>query len=575
MPLAAWLHRVRRRFAPGVPLWFHEAYRLPLTTMEARLGADPRRAELALAWLLAEHEVGRRDLRAPEAAPFADLLRVHTPELVERVTRAEELARILGVDRWDVDVDQVLGSVRLAVGGTIAAAREAVHRRGPTANLLGGFHHAGPGFAGGHCVFNDIAIAVAVLRSEGFTGRVAVLDLDAHPPDGTAACLAGRPDVWIGSLSGSAWGALPPDVDETVLPPGSGDPAYLHALDALLARLPRVALAFVLAGGDVLAGDKFGALGLTVEGARARDHRVHAALAGTGSVWLPAGGYHPDAWRILAGALLEIAGDDETLVPAGVDPLRTHFDVIARSLPTEALTRTTEEEDALDIESALGLRRQDDGRFLGVYTRQGVELALESYGILRALRRLGYPTPRVVVDHADLGDRMRIFGPAAGSEQLLVEVVLDRERHEGQTLLYVHWLTLRHPLGALRAGRPLLPGQEVPGLGLAREAGELLRRIAMRLQLDGVALRPAHFHIAYASRYRFRFVDDARQARFEALIRDLGHLGAAELSRAVARGDVRCDGAPYRWEAELMVAPLDETTPAPLPAAAAHHFTLG
>lgn len=63
-------------------------------------------------------------------------------------------------------------------------------------NLLGGFHHARPDVAGGFCPVNDVAVAIAAVRADGFRGRVLVLDLDAHPPDGLAACLAGDPSCF-------------------------------------------------------------------------------------------------------------------------------------------------------------------------------------------------------------------------------------------------------------------------------------------------------------------------------------------------------------------------------------------
>ena len=119
---------------------------------------------------------------------------MHDAELLESLGRPETLARVFAVDPSDVPVDEVMTTVRLACGGD--ARRPRARRsapRAPALNLLGGFHHAAPGAAGGFCPVNDVAVAVAALRAEGFTGRVAVLDLDAHPPDGIAACLAQRP----------------------------------------------------------------------------------------------------------------------------------------------------------------------------------------------------------------------------------------------------------------------------------------------------------------------------------------------------------------------------------------------
>ncbi len=167
------------------------------------------------------------------------------------------------------------------------------------------------------------------------------------------------------------------------------------------------------------------------------------------------------------------------------------------------------------------------------------------------------------LDLASAGERMRLFAQGqgrGGAEHLLVELVV--ERVEGPrlhpdldgALLFIHWLTLRHPIAAFADGRPALPGQEVPGLGLAREASELLVRMARRLGLSGVALRPAWLHVAVAARGGMRFVDPARQGRFLALQDLIAGVPLAEASRRVQAGGVWLDGRPYAWEAEVMVA---------------------
>src|SRR5439155_18833731 len=178
---------------------------------------------------------------------------------------------------------------------------------------------------------NDISIAIAVLRTQCFTGHAGVIDLDAHPPDGTAQCL---PNEWIGSLSGVSWGALP-GVDEVVLPKGTGDAEYLEALRSLLSRMPKLALCFVLAGGDVLIGDRLGTLGLSVAGARARDLEVAKKLEGVPQVWLPAGGYSPHAWKVLAGTGLALAFHTDVPIPPDFDPLGAELSQVAMSLSSE------------------------------------------------------------------------------------------------------------------------------------------------------------------------------------------------------------------------------------------------
>ena len=196
------------------------------------------------------------------------------------------------------------------------------------------------------------------------------------------------------------------------------------------------------------------------------------------------------------------------------------------------------------------------------YTAAGIEYALYRFGLLTQLESLGYQHFQVEFMAGEPGERMRLTGEFGGQRDLLVESCLEAMVVGDHRILFVHWLSLRHPRGAF--GRPPLPGQEVPGLGMAREAGELLARMAERLGLDGVGLRPAWFHVAYTARYRYRFVEDRLQGQFEALLRDVVALfpgpsgfGLAKASQAIADQQVWVteggQARPFMWEPGLMV----------------------
>ncbi len=139
-----------------------------------------------------------------------------------------------------------------------------------------------------------------------------------------------------------------------------------------------------------------------------------------------------------------------------------------------------------------------------------------------------------------------------------MEVILEKRRVLGVEVLYVHWLSLRNPRAQFSAKRPRLPGQDVPGLGVARETATMLARMAIRLGLGGVVYRPSHYHTAYPARVEFQFVDPDRQGRFEALVRDLGQLPLLEVTLAISEGRVLMNGAPYAWEADEMAFWLRE-----------------
>jgi acetoin utilization deacetylase AcuC-like enzyme len=578
--LAGVPNRVRRwLFGRDLLVWYSPDYRLPLMALEGRTGFDTRRADFAMWFLLDRNAIGRDSLRTPRRAGYHELARVHTPELLDSLGRPETLARVWTVDASDVPVDAVMHTVRLACGASIDAARELLSSHNPRSvglralNLLGGFHHASPGVAGGFCPVNDIGVAVAAVRAEGFRGRVVVLDLDAHPPDGTAACLAKvGGDHWIGSISASDWGNLS-GVDETVLPDAAGDDPYLAALDALLSRMPPAQLAFVCAGGDVLAGDRIGNLGLTLRACRERDLRVADALFRVPSLWLPSGGYSADAWRVLAGTGLALAMRSKAPIPNGFDPLRARFSHVAGSLAPEELGVRDVELD--DVAADLGMRSRTGQLLLGFYSSEGLEHALERYGVLGELRRLNYGPFRVELKHDGVGDGARLVDVPSGEP--LIEAVVEKRRVAGAEMLYVHWLSLRNPKAHFSDDRPRLPGQDVPGLGLAREMTEILLRMAMRLGLEGLAFRPAAYHLAYRGKEALHFVDPARQGRFEALVEALQGLPLPEATQLVSAGKVLLDGAPYRWEPDEMaswVEPRAEDRAAILAEKARTRFTL-
>jgi acetoin utilization deacetylase AcuC-like enzyme len=183
---------------------------------------------------------------------------------------------------------------RASVGGTIAAAHRALtHGWGGT--LAGGTHHAFFAEGSGYCIFNDIVVAIKTLRAGGLIHRAAVIDLDVHQGDGTAAMLAGDPLSYTLSIHGrnnfpfhKQQSTIDIELDD-----GTCDEEYLErvaeALPPLLAFAPDII--FYQSGVDALAGDTLGRLSLTPEGMSARDQLVLEATAHLPLVITLGGGY--------------------------------------------------------------------------------------------------------------------------------------------------------------------------------------------------------------------------------------------------------------------------------------------
>ena len=213
----------------------------------------------------------------PEPAPRAWLELAHDPAWVAAVLeqRVEPLAeRRLGLP---MSPSLAMRS-RCAVAGTLLAARLALEH-GIACNTAGGSHHAHPGFGSGFCVFNDVVVAAKLLLAEGTVERVAVVDLDVHQGDGTAA--AARDDPRIVTCSVHCRTNFPArkelsDLD-IALEPGADDRLYMETLDAALpALLERTApdLVFYNAGVDPHADDQLGRLALTDDGLMERERYV-------------------------------------------------------------------------------------------------------------------------------------------------------------------------------------------------------------------------------------------------------------------------------------------------------------
>ncbi len=550
MPLGSVTRRLLGFFAGRVlSVYYAPEYRL-LLPGAARSGIDPRRADRALGFLQSMRRAPPIRIRSAQAIPVGDLARVHTQAYLGSLGERETLGSIFGLSPELVPVPSLWMALRIACGATLAAARESITGHGPVVNLWGGFSDAFSDHGHDHGALSDIAVALATLRAEGWSGQVTVLELNARSPLGLAECIQSDPEVQLVSLSSGSGPTLTRGV-ETVLLAHATDDEYLAQLDVLLSDLPRADLTFVVAGSDALREDTRAPLQLSLDGLRQRDIRTRNALGQRPSVWLSGHGASPDAWRALATTLLVLCGRESVPVFDSPEWLGQRLSRLGRGIPSARLMFDDD-----DVLRDLTPQRYRQRRWLDTYTREGVEYALVRYGIHYHLLGLGYQSLRVVLDGTAQGDRIRVFGQADGQESLLGEVVAERRSFNSSVWLYVHWLTLHHPR-LVTTTEVLLPGQDVPGLGLAREIGELLVLAARRMRLQGIAFVPSHFHTAYFAKDRLRFADSDRQGRFEALLRDTAGLPLQDVARLLERGQVLKNGAVYRWEATLMLHRLE------------------
>jgi acetoin utilization deacetylase AcuC-like enzyme len=215
--------------------------------------------------------------------PVEAVLRVHAPEVIQRVERLAQ--RGGGYLDADTVVSPSSYRVALAAAGTCAAAVDAVLRgEEKTALCLvrPPGHHATPDRSMGFCLFNNVALAARHARDRFQMNRVLIVDWDVHHGNGTQDIFYDDPNVFFYSIHRYGQGFYPGTgaADETGTGAGLGwtlnapvrfgttRPNYRgHFRNALEHAADRCKPELVLlsAGFDAHREDPIGSLGLEVE----------------------------------------------------------------------------------------------------------------------------------------------------------------------------------------------------------------------------------------------------------------------------------------------------------------------
>jgi acetoin utilization deacetylase AcuC-like enzyme len=266
----------------SLSLVYHEGYLTPYYTSTVEC---PARVQAVYSKLRDRFPVIR-----PQPAELEDIYRVHSRVMVERVM-------LEGQDTYKTAL--------LAAGGAITASQEATRGMPALALVRPPGHHAGPERYWGYCFFNNIAVAIAKLMTEGSVAGVLVLDLDLHYGDGTENIFKNNQRVAVVNI-----GRKPRK-------------AYLDSLKQELEKVREVDLLALSVGfdtyvrdwGGILETDDYRAMGALIKSATLRlcEGRFFAVLEG--------GYYLPDL-GINVLAFCEGLTDEQTNCSGNFSPRR-------------------------------------------------------------------------------------------------------------------------------------------------------------------------------------------------------------------------------------------------------------
>lgn len=291
----------------------------------------------------------------PYKATVEDVAWYHTYEYIERVQRiCAEGGGDTGEgapaapDSYDIAL--------LAAGGGMAAVDAVIagEVRRAFANIRPPGHHAMSDKGMGFCIFNNVVIAARHAQRNHGIERVMVLDWDVHDGNGTQDAFYDDPSVLFFSLHQDRlyptdFGLLE-QVGESdgagftvnlPLPAGSGDAAYLAAIDEIVMPIAnefQPQLVLVSAGQDASNSDPLGRMCLTTEGYRRMTERMMAIAeehADGRLVILQEGGYSEIYGPYCTLAIIETlagkrSGVDEPVPIEGLK-LQPHYSQVGAS----------------------------------------------------------------------------------------------------------------------------------------------------------------------------------------------------------------------------------------------------
>ncbi|WP_396177141.1 histone deacetylase [Flavobacterium sp.] len=257
-----------------LPIAFHPLFKHPLPEGHR---FPMLKYELLPQQLVLEGIAEKNDFFVPEIPDIELVLAVHEKEYVSNLLALNvdpRAARKIGFPLSEALVEREL---RIA-NGTIIGSQKAL-QTGVAFNIAGGTHHAFYDRGEAFCLLNDQAIAAQFLLNQKLASKILIIDLDVHQGKGTAALFQNNPNVFTFSVHGKTNYPFKKETSDldVALTDGASDNEYLKIINEMIPKLihqEKPDFIFYLSGVDILATDKLGKLGCTIDGCKKRDEIV-------------------------------------------------------------------------------------------------------------------------------------------------------------------------------------------------------------------------------------------------------------------------------------------------------------
>ena len=254
-----------------IPIAFHPLFKHPLPEGHR---FPMLKYELLPQQLLHEGTAIETDFFEPKLCHLEHVFAVHTKEYVNDLIRLkldEKAVRKIG---FPLSAKLVERELRIAQG-TIIGAEKAFETK-VAFNIAGGTHHAFSNRGEAFCMLNDQAIASQYLLDKKLAKKILIIDLDVHQGNGTAEIFQNNNKVFTFSTHGKSNYPFKKEISDLdiAFEDNTTDDLFLSTIQKIIPQLieqQKPDFIFYLAGVDILATDKLGKLGCTLNGCKNRD----------------------------------------------------------------------------------------------------------------------------------------------------------------------------------------------------------------------------------------------------------------------------------------------------------------
>ena len=254
-----------------IPIAFHPLFKHPLPEGQR---FPMLKYELLPQQLLHEGTAISTDFFEPELCDLEHVFAVHTKEYVNDFVRLKLDAKAVRKIGFPLSAVLVERELRIAQG-TIIGAEKAFETK-VAFNIAGGTHHAFSNRGEAFCMLNDQAIASQYLLDKKLVKKILIIDLDVHQGNGTAEIFHNNANVFTFSTHGNSNYPFKKEISDLDIPfeDNTTDDVFLSTIQKIIPQLieqQKPDFIFYLAGVDILATDKLGKLGCTLNGCKNRD----------------------------------------------------------------------------------------------------------------------------------------------------------------------------------------------------------------------------------------------------------------------------------------------------------------